>query len=690
MKNIFATCLAAILLAIPAAALSRGKTTKANVLEVSFNYQRQSGPGSNHAQDRNKQVEPDGFVWYYDKSTYSWTYSEAKDRDGNVIIPSSRKYQIITYNSNGFFYVSSKNSEKWTHGVCDLTGKELIPPSRGYSVVSLSLEKDCFHVRKEEKYGVCDLSGDEIISPDRGYDEVLKLKYNGGCYFVKKDGKQGYCDNTGKEVISPDRGYDEVYFEWTYYGVRRNGKKGACDLTGKEIVAPIYDYVAFSSGKFQYKDDSGTLHTVGETSVGPAPVASAVSTKGSSSPSSRTQIPRKEHTEEDGFVWYEIQKGNIYGAQDRNGNTVIPLTRGYSVVFYFDGAFYVYKNKKEGVCDLTGKEIISPSRGYDEVIHIETGYHVKRNGKEGFCDMTGKEIISPNRGYDECSYYSYDNYFVIKKNGKKGACDIYGKEVAAPIYNDVHASSSGGFRYQDDNGNWNPVPSPSSVASSASSSSTLSSSSSSITSSTANSNSTTGTSTTSATSSRYGSLLKGGTFTSTGVMNVMGTYTAVGNPYLTKFNVYTNYIVDEFGNAYPLNETLTFEGVSSRSYKCNDNLFYIYGDDQMLRKVEYESIFGVRTFTIYYYQYGDVRAAYVGGSATFSGSGGNTYGGSSSGGSTRQVQQRCEACHGTGICQSCNGRGMVINHYTGQYGSCTYCKNPYKGKCTSCSGTGRR
>ena len=37
-----------MLLAIPAVALSKkGKTAKANTLEVSFNYQRQQGPGSN-------------------------------------------------------------------------------------------------------------------------------------------------------------------------------------------------------------------------------------------------------------------------------------------------------------------------------------------------------------------------------------------------------------------------------------------------------------------------------------------------------------------------------------------------------------------------------------------------------------------------------------------------------------------
>lgn len=48
MKKIICAMIATMLLAIPAVALSKKeKTAKANSLEVSFNYQRQNGPGSN-------------------------------------------------------------------------------------------------------------------------------------------------------------------------------------------------------------------------------------------------------------------------------------------------------------------------------------------------------------------------------------------------------------------------------------------------------------------------------------------------------------------------------------------------------------------------------------------------------------------------------------------------------------------
>ena len=48
MKKIFSAIIVTMLLTIPAVALSKkGKAAKANSLEVSFNYQRQQGPGSN-------------------------------------------------------------------------------------------------------------------------------------------------------------------------------------------------------------------------------------------------------------------------------------------------------------------------------------------------------------------------------------------------------------------------------------------------------------------------------------------------------------------------------------------------------------------------------------------------------------------------------------------------------------------
>ena len=47
MKKIIIASVVTMLLAIPAVALNKGKAAKAKTLEVSFNYQRKQGPGSN-------------------------------------------------------------------------------------------------------------------------------------------------------------------------------------------------------------------------------------------------------------------------------------------------------------------------------------------------------------------------------------------------------------------------------------------------------------------------------------------------------------------------------------------------------------------------------------------------------------------------------------------------------------------
>ena len=54
------------------------------------------------------------------------------------------------------------------------------------------------------------------------------------------------------------------------------------------------------------------------------------------------------------------------------------------------------------------------------------------------------------------------------------------------------------------------------------------------------------------------------------------------------------------------------------------------------------------------------------------------------------IEKRCHLCAGTGICTTCNGRGLTINPYTGEYQDCPNCHAPKEGKCHSCGGTGRK
>lgn len=54
------------------------------------------------------------------------------------------------------------------------------------------------------------------------------------------------------------------------------------------------------------------------------------------------------------------------------------------------------------------------------------------------------------------------------------------------------------------------------------------------------------------------------------------------------------------------------------------------------------------------------------------------------------IEKRCNLCAGTGICTTCNGRGLMINSYTGKYQDCPNCHALKEGKCHSCGGSGRR
>lgn len=174
---------------------------------------------------RTKKIEADGFVWHYVEGPTAG----AEDQNGITLIPSSRGYTSLMYNSRGVFYAY-----------------------RG------------------SKYGVCDLTGKEIISPDRGYTTITRGKDG---YSVNKGLNEGFCDLSGREIISPDRGYETVFVKKDYFMIKKNGMWGACDLTGKEVVHPQYSNgVFYDSGKFYTMDSNNNsvdipINSSGSSSV---------------------------------------------------------------------------------------------------------------------------------------------------------------------------------------------------------------------------------------------------------------------------------------------------------------------------------------------------------------------------------------------------------------------------------------
>lgn len=95
-------------------------------------------------------------------------------------------------------------------------------------------------------------------------------------------------------------------------------------------------------------------------------------------------------TEKDGFKWYQTNDGIAYGAESVDGKTLIPLSRGYSLVSYtpvpnHKGYFGTYgkdpdnnsKTYKQGACDIYGKEIIATK--YDIILYNNGFQYVDKN-----------------------------------------------------------------------------------------------------------------------------------------------------------------------------------------------------------------------------------------------------------------------------------------------------------------------
>lgn len=155
------------------------------------------------------------------------------------------------------------------------------------------------------------------------------------------------------------------------------------------------------------------------------------------------QVIKTLKTEKDGFRWYELKENGVEGAQDVNGYSLIPLTKGYDRVYYFNGYFNVIKNRYAGLYSAEGKEIISTERGYENVLYFNGYIVVQKDQSYGICNIEGKEIIPTSRGYKVIIPQGEPNnypYFQVWKSNNQGVCDIDGNEIIPP--NEEYSSKS--------------------------------------------------------------------------------------------------------------------------------------------------------------------------------------------------------------------------------------------------------
>ena len=163
-------------------------------------------------------------------------------------------------------------------------------------------------------------------------------------------------------------------------------------------------------------------------------------------------IKKMREVGEDGFIWYKLKKGNLYGAADIDGNTIIPIK--YSDVDYRSddvlGTHYfrVKKGDYDGIFSPKGRCIISPDRHFTSVwigsaktksdkVLLYVGS--KNNfGEKGLYDIMGNEVVAPG-DYEHLYIYPYrlDDlaYIGYEIDGLNGAFDLNGNLLTKPVAN---------------------------------------------------------------------------------------------------------------------------------------------------------------------------------------------------------------------------------------------------------------
>ncbi len=130
-----------------------------------------------------------------------------------------------------------------------------------------------------------------------------------------------------------------------------------------------------------------------------------------------TSVKKTRKEEKDGFIWYLLQKGNLYGAADLNGKTIIPIQYDrviyYESIAYYTHYFKVQKGDYEGAYSPLGDLVISTDREYTSVCPFARsfndsyvlGWRVRKNaGYTGFLDAKGNVVIEPVRGLELISF----------------------------------------------------------------------------------------------------------------------------------------------------------------------------------------------------------------------------------------------------------------------------------------------
>lgn len=136
-------------------------------------------------------------ISYFDDANVYKVYSDRMhiclyDLSGKPLIYNDSGFNYIHYYAEEGFYIAKKDSK---YSIFSLSGKCIIPLERGYSKIRYSEDLGrnyaFYYVYKDDKEGVCDLNGKEIIKPI--YNSVIYSSFD-NCFSYKTSSSSNWVD----------------------------------------------------------------------------------------------------------------------------------------------------------------------------------------------------------------------------------------------------------------------------------------------------------------------------------------------------------------------------------------------------------------------------------------------------------------------------------------------------------------
>lgn len=312
----------------------------------------------------------------------------------NCIIPKSRGYNYVAFSPSiiyGGFFKFSKNG---LNGICDMSGKEIIPPKYEY-----------IYQHRDQPYFqgfnvVVNLDGKEY----RKGGELIFFSFTDGFYYrdskynKKRIGKLNKKEHyrlmdLGRNTLRDTRSLPEAYKKtqvvmindeeqkdknqrgFVWIKLNHNGKLGIADAKGKVIIPAEYESVEF----MKLTDDMSCFKCINSSG------APKIFTLTGSLIISELSYGTIEFIKDNGIIGYFVYKTFFNdgkagtAAYDLSGKEVVSPTDCYTRVEFMGedgciGYFKVYDGEKEGAIDIYGNTIIKPKKKDFLMYYPEKGF----------------------------------------------------------------------------------------------------------------------------------------------------------------------------------------------------------------------------------------------------------------------------------------------------------------------------